>query len=217
MENFRVEKKFVLGKMKDIYLIKLLLNLGFYKQYPNREISSIYLDTLNYDYVRENINGVSERKKIRFRWYDDKFEKIFLEEKNKNNFTVSKVVNKISLISNKKNILNDLAKFLLSNKTKIIKNQNCKMVLKTNYKRSYWISSDKKIRATIDIDINASNLSNPISKLKLSDTILEFKFAPINERKFRTFFVKNFEHLRSQKYSKYVRSFIALEEAGYKI
>ncbi len=53
MKNFRVEKKFVLGKMKDIYLIKLLLNLGFYKQYPNREISSIYLDTLNYDYVRE--------------------------------------------------------------------------------------------------------------------------------------------------------------------
>ena len=91
------------------------------------------------------------------------------------------------------------------------------MVLKTNYKRSYWISSDKKIRATIDININASNLSNPISKINLSDTILEFKFAPINERKFRTFFVENFKHLRSQKYSKYVRSFIALEEAGYKI
>ena len=67
--------------MKDIYLIKRLLNLGFYKQYPNREISSIYLDTLNYDYVRENINGVSERKKIRFRWYDDKFEKIFWKKR----------------------------------------------------------------------------------------------------------------------------------------
>ena len=217
MSENRIEKKFVLGKFKDDFLKKFLLINGFTKQYPDRKISSIYLDTSNYDFARDNINGVSERKKIRFRWYDDKFEKIFLEEKSKNNFTVSKVVNKISLISNKKNILNDLAKFLLSNKTKIIKNQNCKMVLKTNYKRSYWISSDKKIRATIDIDINASNLSNPISKLKLSDTILEFKFAPINERKFRTFFVENFQHLRSQKYSKYVRSFIALEEAGYKI
>ena len=76
--------------MKDIYLIKRLLNLGFYKQYPNREISSIYLDTLNYDYVRENINGVSERKKLDFDGMMINL-KNFFGRKNKNNFTVSKV------------------------------------------------------------------------------------------------------------------------------
>tara|TARA_A100000164_G_scaffold377399_1_gene416486 strand:+ start:559 stop:1212 length:654 start_codon:yes stop_codon:yes gene_type:complete len=217
MENFRVEKKFVVGKLKDASLIKILLNLGFYKQFPNREISSIYLDTLNYDYVRENINGVSKRKKIRFRWYDDRFDKIFLEEKNKNNFTVSKNVRRINLKTTKNDIFGDIGLFLSTSDIDILKAQNYIIVLKTNYKRSYWISNDKQIRATIDVDVNASNLSYPMSKINLPETILEFKFLPTNETKFRSFFNKNFEHLRSQKYSKYVRSFITLEEAGYKI
>ena len=64
MNENRIEKKFVLGKFKDDYLRKQLLINGFTKQYPDRNISSIYLDTLNYNFARDNINGVSERKKL---------------------------------------------------------------------------------------------------------------------------------------------------------
>ena len=85
MESNRIEKKFVLGKFKKDYLSKFLISNGFTKQYPERKISSIYLDTNNYDFARDNINGVSQRKKIRFRWYNDDDTQIFIEEKNKNN------------------------------------------------------------------------------------------------------------------------------------
>ena len=53
----------MLGKFKDDFLKKFLLINGFTKHYPDRKISSIYLDTNNYDFARDNINGVSERKK----------------------------------------------------------------------------------------------------------------------------------------------------------
>ena len=88
------------------------------------------------------------------------------------------------------------------------------MVLKTNYKRSYWLSNNKKIRATIDIDINASPINNLSKPIYLADTVLEFKFQPIHEKYFRNFFTNKISHLRTQKYSKYVRSFIELESSG---
>ena len=56
-----------------------------------------------------------------------------------------------------------------------------------------------------------NNFSKPIY---LGDTVLEFKFDPFDEKFFRSFFAKGFSHLRSQKYSKYVRSFIELENSG---
>ena len=90
MNEYRIEKKFVLGKLKNDFLKKLLLINGFNKQYPDRNISSIYLDTLNYNFAKDNINGVSRRKKIRLRWYNDNLDKISYEQKNKENFNVWK-------------------------------------------------------------------------------------------------------------------------------
>ena len=217
MNESRIEKKFVLGKYQDIYLKKILINSRFVKQYPDREVSSVYLDSINYDSARDNINGISERKKIRFRWYDKKTNEIFIEQKNKKNFTVWKNIEKIDLVSNESEMINQLKDFFLTKIIKNVQNYNYKFVLKTNYKRSYWISSDKNIRATIDVDINTSSLDNQSTCINLTDTVLEFKFLPKNEFIFRNFFIENCNHLRSQKYSKYVRSFIALEEAGYKI
>ena len=63
MNNSRIEKKFVFGKYQDDLIEKLLLINNFSKIYPDREISSIYLDTLNFDFAKNNINGVSEGKK----------------------------------------------------------------------------------------------------------------------------------------------------------
>ena len=214
MNEKRVEKKFVLGKFKDDFFKKFLLVNGFTKQYPDRTISSIYLDTANYDFVKDNINGVSERKKIRFRWYNDDLERIYIEEKNKRNFTVWKNIKKMDFQINKKKIAENLKNNFLKIKFKNKNNFNYKFVLKTNYKRSYWLSNNKKIRATIDIDINASPINNLSKPIYLGDTVLEFKFHPMYEKYFRNFFTNKISHLRMQKYSKYVRSFIELENSG---
>ena len=213
MNENRIEKKFVLGKFKDDFFKKFLLVNGFTKQYLDRTISSIYLDTANYDFAKDNINGVSERKKIRFRWYNNNLDDIYVEEKNKRNFNVWKNIEKISLPNNEKNLLENLKEYFHKVKFKSKNNFNYKFILKTNYKRSYWLLNNK-IRATIDIDINASSLNNFSKPIHLGDTVLEFKFHPKHEKFFRNFFSKRFYNLRTQKYSKYVRSFIELENSG---
>ena len=214
MSENRIEKKFVLGKFKDDFFKKFLLINGFTKQYPDRKISSIYLDTSNYDFARDNINGVSERKKIRFRWYNNDTKKIFFEEKNKKNFLVWKNVKEIKLLNGEKKLIKELKEFFFSIKFKNNHNFNFKFILKTDYHRTYWISDDKKFRATIDTEINASSLENFFKPIYLPDTVLEFKFSPKYEPEFRYFFNSRSCQLRSQKYSKYIRSFLTLESSG---
>ena len=213
MNEIRVEKKFVFGKFKEDYLEKVLLLNGFSKTYSPRNISSIYLDTLNFDFAKDNINGVSKRKKIRFRWYNNDFDNIYLEEKNKQNFFVKKNINKISnLVSQNINI--DDLKIFFFRKNKDFNTFNYKFVLKTNYFRSYWISNDKKIRATIDSNLKVSPIDNLSRKLDLNETILEFKFSPSEEKSFRNFIFKNNFNFRTNKYSKYLQSFNLLENSG---
>ena len=52
----------MLGKFKDDFIKKFLSINGFTKQYPDRVISSIYLDTKNL--ILDNINGVSDKRKL---------------------------------------------------------------------------------------------------------------------------------------------------------
>ena len=184
---------------------KLLLINGFNKQYPDRNISSIYLDTLNYNFAKDNANGVSRRKNW-LRWYNDNLDKISYEEKNKENFNVWKKTSKLNFQIDKTKIIESL-KNKISNLYNKHNNFNYKFVLKTNYTRSYWISNNKKIRATIDIDINTSPANDLSRNLYLGETILEFEL--INIKSVQNFLIKKFL-LRTNKYSKYVRSFIEL-------
>ena len=187
MNENRIEKKFVLGKYEDDFLKKILTINGFKKSFPSRYISSIYLDTLNFDFAKDNINGVGKRKKIRFRWYNEDFKNIFLEEKNKQNLVVKKNIDLIKNFKLKGNFVQNLKNyFFLENKK--YKDFNYRFVLKTNYLRSYWISENKKIRATIDTNISTSPINDLNKKLNLSETILEFKFSQNNEFFFSKFF-----------------------------
>ena len=213
MNENRVEKKFVLGKYQEDFLKKILITNGFTKYFVPREISSIYLDTLNFDFAKDNINGVSRRKKIRFRWYNDDYSKIYLEEKNKQNFFVKKNISKAIDFATKKDLVQNLKEYLL-NLDKIHNNFNYQFILKTNYLRSYWISNDKKIRATIDTNLNTSPINNLSRRFELNETILELKFSPSNEKFFRNLFIQNNFNLRSKKYSKYLQSFYILEDSG---
>lgn len=213
MNNERIEKKFVLGKHEEDNLEKILITNGFKKHYFPRQINSLYLDTLKFNFAKDNIDGVSERKKIRFRWYNDNYDNIFLEEKKKRSFLVSKNVKKVSEKFSKKNIIYDLKNYF-DNRSNMFNNYNYKLVLLTKYFRSYWISHDKKIRATIDKNLQTSAANKPYKFFQLNETILEFKFSPYNEKYFRNLFYTKNLNLRSKKFSKYLQSFELLENSG---
>ena len=213
MNENRIEKKFVFGKFKEDYLEKILISKGFIASFSPRYISSIYLDTINFDFAKDNINGVSKRKKIRFRWYNDDYSKVFLEEKNKQNFLVKKNISKAITFKTSQNLVENLQKYFF-NINEFYNNFNYRFVLKTNYLRSYWVNDKNNIRATIDTNLKASPINDLNHKLDLNETILEFKFSPYDEEFFRILFAQNNFNLRSKKYSKYLQAFNILEESG---
>ena len=213
MNDFRIEKKFVFGKFYESNIIKILLTNGFTETFSSRKINSIYLDTQNFDFAKDNINGVSKRKKIRFRWYNNNLNEIFLEEKNKQNFQVNKIVSKIPFLVDKDYIVRDLKRYLDKNKNKV-SNYNYKFVLKTNYTRSYWVSADKQLRATIDTNIKTSSINSLYNLFDLNETILEFKFHPDKEEYFRNLYSSQNFIFRTKKFSKYIQSFNILDDSG---
>ena len=210
----RIERKFVFGKDNKENIEKFLLINNFKKAYPDRKINSIYLDTENLDNVRDNINGVSNRKKFRIRWYNDDIKKMYFEIKNKKNFNVWKNIFKIKYNFNKETLVEDLKKYFYDLKNHKINSHNYNFILLINYFRSYWLSKNRKIRATIDNNISTKSLCNNSNRIDLNDTVLEFKFSPIDENYFRELSLKRNLNIRTQKYSKYVRSFISLENSG---
>ncbi len=211
----RVERKFIVGTNNYEFFEKFLKFNSFKKVYKNREVSSVYFDTLNYDFLRANIDGIGFRKKYRIRWYNNDYKNIFFEEKSKKNFLVFKKVKKINFSFNKEKFSENLNDFFLSDKDLNSKDYNLQIVLKTNYNRSYWLSNDKKIRATIDKNLNTSPHSSLNKIIKLPEIILEFKYLPEYENYFRFFFKRFGSGLRTVKYSKYVKSFFELNNSGF--
>ena len=132
MKESRIERKFIVGTNNYEFFEKFLKFNCFRKTYQNREVSSIYFDTLNYDFLRANIDGIGIRKKYRIRWYNNDYKNIFFEEKSKKNFLVSKKVSKINFKLDKENFSKNLNNFFLSEKLLNSKDHNLQIVLKTN-------------------------------------------------------------------------------------
>ena len=210
----RIERKFIIGLSNNDFFEKILKLNCFHNPYENRKVNSIYFDTNDYSFLRANIDGISFRKKIRIRWYNSDLNNIFFEEKVKRNFLVSKKIEKINFSFYIKSFQESLDKYLNSEINNNLIDSNYKIVLKTNYKRSYWLSNDKKIRATIDTKLSTSPGYDLDKNIYLSDSILEFKYLPKYENYFRNFFKEIESGLRAVKYSKYVRSFFELNNSG---
>jgi SPX domain protein involved in polyphosphate accumulation len=67
--DFRFEKKFVLPLAELPAFEMRLEQLGYSPLHQARWINNLYIDTFDYQHYYENIDGLSQRKKIRFRWY----------------------------------------------------------------------------------------------------------------------------------------------------
>ena len=73
----RFERKYVLSQNRSWIFRNILSEKRFIKIHNKRRVRSLYFDTLNFSFFRDNIEGVSNRIKPRIRWYEE-------EEKGKN-------------------------------------------------------------------------------------------------------------------------------------
>ena len=63
MNKFRYELKFVLNELQFNELLVLIKQQKFNKQFPKRTVKSLYFDNNEYSSVKDNISGISKRKK----------------------------------------------------------------------------------------------------------------------------------------------------------
>lgn len=166
---------------------------AFYQPYPDRQVNNVYFDTPHLLSFAENISGISERRKIRLRWYGQSTTQIqgILEVKCKNNFHGWKKSQKLSQQLNlKQTSWLDLLGLIRSDLTEDIKlhfNSSLLPVLLNQYQREYYLSFDDQVRITIDFSqlVYSQSLSafpNLSFSVPPSDNVVVELKANINNR-----------------------------------
>ena len=213
-ENF---DKYIIEK----YLISFK-NLS--KHHPSRYINSIYFDNENLQIARDNIDGKSQRSKIRVRYYGKKnFSDCFLEIKKKNNKFGTK---KIIKLEKKVNEIDFFNLFSLKNKIykelitepfiqKYIVRDFLVPSLKVSYMRDYFIKDDIRITHDKNIKYSSFLLNKNIVAKEFVDThsVIEVKFDYSNLNKALN--ILDNIPIKPKRYSKYLRGLSFFNKAIY--
>lgn len=148
----------------------------------NNIINNIYFDTVNFNHISDNIEGLSDRIKIRFRWYGSqkpKIENATCEFKIKRAATGTKDRFRLpafdyNYIYNEKR----LKCLIKSIETARYSSQIAKVYpcIRNVYKRSEYIDWSKKIRLTMDTDISSFAIGSDLSVFNNPSQIIEVKF-----------------------------------------
>lgn len=195
--KYRYERKYVFHQTKYFNLISQLYKKGFYKIHDSRVVNNIYLDDWNFSSVIDNIDGISDRKKHRIRWYGNPFalSEKFYEQKIKNGFIGVKELNSLGIFKlDSIQSVHDMYNKELANQFKI----DLQPKLYNSYRRKYFSNSKQKIRITVDSELF---FYSPITKLTFNDfkTIVEIKYDRYHP------FLNEFKNYNMTKYSKYVK------------
>ncbi|MFT4760994.1 MAG: hypothetical protein ACI9LN_002974 [Saprospiraceae bacterium] len=168
-ENLRYERKFTATaahRREILYAIKS--HPAFFREIHHpRQVNNIYMDTAGLKFFEANRIGVSERQKVRIRWYADLFgeiQKPTLEFKIKHglvgdkwswrlaDFTLNKEFNLNYL--KKKFAKSDLPAPILESV------QNLHPTLLNSYQRTYFLSADGNYRLTLDEQLEYRNIQS---------------------------------------------------------
>ncbi len=162
-QDKRYEKKFVIEEQDKREVEHSIIHnpIMFLEIFSERIVNNIYFDYNDFKNYEENVNGNTDRIKIRIRWYGRTFgfiENPVLELKIKNNELGEKKSFKLKSFNLNENFSLDLLRevFLESNIPDWLI-EELKFVfpsLLNSYKRKYYLSKDKKFRVTLDSDLN---------------------------------------------------------------
>ena len=157
------------------------------RPYADRVINSIYYDTENFTTARDNLAGISKRRKYRIRWYNNESNNFNYEIKiKKNNFGEKLFLKSKHDIHNFNNLFSYKNEFLKKEENKFflehLNSLELKPKLKVSYLRSYFLYNGK-IRITYDQKINYTLFNRfDLKENKIKDfmNVIEIKFESAN-------------------------------------
>lgn len=201
----RIERKIFLPLSKGYLMSQYLIKNGFKQQHESNFISSVYFDDIEYQNLRDNVDGNMYRKKLRARWYNGNLNQVRLEIKNKEALIGTK---KIFLIDDS---FDDVMQVINYSKrwSKIHYENYIQPTAFITYDRDYFILND--IRVTIDTKVKSQRIigQHLISGCIEKYSVVEFKYSNTDEQNFRKIFEKlELPVNRITKSSKYANALI---------
>lgn len=198
MESLRLERKFVPERIGLPGLGRIIRsNPGmFYEVHPPRYVNNLYFDTPALDFFRESVDGISQRRKFRLRWYGELTPNspcpARWEIKARENIFNHKRVYPLQGLE-----IQILRGDLLTNQLlrhdallPAAKNQirQLRSVLINRYHREYYLSADQRYRITLDSEVEYfSTEGKPVAPLCFDrasrnvGAIVEMKYSPEHE------------------------------------
>ena len=161
--NYRFERKFTVPTSFTVKTVEQFVKRNthlFREVFHLRQVNNIYFDTEAYNDYFDNVLGVSDRKKIRIRWYGDTFgeiQKPILEIKIKKGLVGDKWSYKLKPFTLDNTFTNTYIQDIFKDSNLPIPIlESVKMVSPTllnSYNRRYFLSADNKFRITIDFNL----------------------------------------------------------------
>jgi len=188
--SLRREIKFVANEFFVIQIRSWLetSRLGLRKHFPDRIVNNIYYDTHSYDAYTDNLDGISKRTKLRYRWYGSSQTPVAgrIELKSRLNAYGAKEFYSVNFSGN----VTKHTQLFRSIKDSVPPEWDALLdfysvpVIYNRYHRSYFISKCKRVRVTLDCkhDVMDQRMSNSINTYKKANSpqyiVVEVKFTP---------------------------------------
>jgi hypothetical protein len=214
--NYRNERKFRISAISYPELLNLVQFSPFLFReiYCQRTVNNIYLDSFNLGDYFDNVDGCSNRTKLRIRWYGSDSIKVhspILEFKIKRGHVGTKRCFPLTPFIfqkgfSRKHLIEVFDKSTLPDEVREIL-RYLRLSLYNKYQRQYFISADKLFRITTDQNMDYFGLNDYSNHLiaKRSDygiSVLEAKYSPDDDL-LATKLIEQFS-FRMTKNSKYV-------------
>ncbi|MCK8481787.1 VTC domain-containing protein [Psychroserpens algicola] len=224
-QNFRYERKFT---APNVFRLDELENsvkkntFLFREVFHERQVNNIYFDTAAYNDYFDNVLGVSERKKIRIRWYGNTFgdiKKPVLEIKIKKGLVGDKWSYQLKSFKLDNDFTNTTVQdvFKASNLPLPILEMT-KMVSPTllnSYSRKYFLSANNKFRITLDFNLLYHKIDKQFNNFKFvpakdENKIIELKYG-LSDDTYASAITTQFP-FRLNKNSKYVNGVNSIKQ-----
>jgi hypothetical protein len=137
---------------------------GLRELYPPRLVQSVYLDTHDGRAVAENLAGISDRMKVRFRWYGEAVKAVRgqLECKRRSNMLGDKLVEKLAAAIDVAGV--DRVAFVRALRAQCSPQWRERLGADLEpaqwirYRRAYLATADRDLRVTVDRELRAFDL-----------------------------------------------------------
>lgn len=167
----RIEEKFFLPKPKLYNFLSILNMLEAKQTYPKRTVQSLYMDYNNICY-NDHIEGLFDRKKIRFRWYNYDYSNTVLEIKRKTSIYTHKKKIKVDKFNpDKKDVFEVLKQSNFWEISSLL--PSCYIF----YDRNYYNICNNKVRITVDDNLRYGNSNTLMKRFDMNSYIVEIKYT----------------------------------------